>query len=445
MSATAARRGIHSPVARGILALFACLAALANARADLIRLKSGGEVRGKIVKSRTNRDSITLETLSGAVVTVAKTDLQFATMRPLSVEEYESRLRRIPETVEAHWELADWCRQKALVNQRETHLRTVLRLDAEHEAAHRALGHIRQKGGWVDRDELMTSQGYVKYKGKYITAQEFELAGKTEVERQAEREWFQKVKLWSGWVQGSRFSDAGKPQEGWKSLDQIRDPDATPAVMRFLGESEHRELRGLAVKILSQSASEKPVASLVQLSLKDEDPAIRRSALDGLSEERHAAAMPLYLKFLKHDLNPVVCRAGWALEVVGNEKSVPSLIDALITPHNYQVRVPGSGQPNFSFSTNGGFAGAPSLPPQIEAGLRTGRYPNGVIVLDGIPGAGTELAKTRIITVTVEQQNVEVLGALQKLTGQDFGYDERTWRLWWAAEKNQGVKTLLKS
>ena len=69
-------------------------------------------------------------------------------------------------------------------------------------------------------------------------------------------------------------------------------------------------------------------------------------------------------------------------------------LDALVTSHNYQVRVPGSSQPNYSFSTNGGFAGGASLPPNIEMGLRAGQYPNGVIVLDGTHG-GTELTRSR--------------------------------------------------
>ncbi len=46
----------------------------------------------------------------------------------------------------------------------------------------------------------------------------------------------------------------------------------------------------------------------------------------------------------------------------------------------------------------------------------------------------------KMVTVTVNQPNQETLTTLQKLTGQNFGFDERTWRLWWAAEKNTGVQ-----
>lgn len=433
----------RSPLLGGwALAISAALASGSSVSADLVKLNSGGELRGKIVKGRTNHQSVTLETLSGATVTVLRTDFAFVTMRPMNVEEYESRIRKLPATVDAHWELAEWCRQKALVKQREIHLRHVIQLDPAHEAAHLALGHIRQKDGWTSKDELMTSQGYVKHKGKYITSQEFELIGKTETERQEERAWFQKVKLWSGWVEGTVTSGAEKQRDGWQSLEAINDPNATPAVMRFLAPNENRELRSLAVKILSHVGGTKPVTGLVQFSLNDVDPEVRYQALYGIGKDQKDKAMPLYVKHLKHEANFVVCRAGTALGVVGNEKAVPALIEALITSHNYQVRVPGNSQPNYSFSTGGGFAGGSSLPPNVEMGLRTGQYPNGVIVLD--PSA-TELSRTRLVPVTIDHQNAEVLSALQKITGKNFGYDKRTWHLWWAAEKNQGVKGPLKS
>ena len=31
-----------------------------------------------------------------------------------------------------------------------------------------------------------------------------------------------------------------------------------------------------------------------------------------------------------------------------------------------------------------------------------------------------------------------MLASVQKITKRDFGYDERTWHLWWAAEKTAG-------
>ncbi len=418
------------------LAAGAVLAGDGVARADLIKLSSGGELRGKIVKGRATRESVTLETLSGAVVTVSRAEMQFLTMRPVAVEEYESRARKLPETAEAHWEMADWCKQKALLKQRETHLRRVVELAPDHDQAHQMLGHVLTKSGWTSRDEMMERQGYVKHRGKYITTQELELVEKTESERQDEKAWFQKVKLWSGWLRGTAASNPDKPREGWQALESINDPHAAPAVTHYLSEHERREVRLLAVKILSHVGGDKAVPGLVKLSLKDGDHDIRYQALQGITPAQHTRALPMYVKELKNDFNPVVRRAGAALGILGGDKAVNPLIDALVTTHSYQVRVPGTSQQSYSFSTDGSFGGGNSLSPDLQAQIAAGQFPNGVIVLDGTPGSIQ--SKTKLVTVTVNHQNAEVLTALQKLTGKNFGYDKRTWHLWWAAEKNQG-------
>jgi hypothetical protein len=110
------------------------------------------------------------------------------------------------------------------------------------------------------------------------------------------------------------------------------------------------------------------------------------------------------------------------------------LIDSLITTHEYAIRVPGGGTAA-SFGVDGSMGGGGSVLPQgIEAGLRTGQYPNGVIVLN-TPGVSMP---QRTMMVAVDQQNAAVLTALQKLTGENYGYDERLWRLWWAAKKAAG-------
>jgi len=92
-----------------------------------------------------------------------------------------------------------------------------------------------------------------------------------------------------------------------------------------------------------------------------------------------------------------------------------------------------------SFGSNGSFAnsGQSQLTPEIEAMLRGGQFPNGVIVNN--PSVN-QLQRTKIIKVKYDHQNSEVLTALQKLTGANHGYDKRNWRLWWTAKKNGTAK-----
>lgn len=414
-----------------LLAAAPCWLAPLPASADLVRLKSGGELRGKVVKTA-DGESVTVATDSGARVTVAAAAVEFVTPRSATIEEYESRARRTPDAVPDQLELAEWCRLKGLTSQRMQHLQRVIELEPDHEKARAALGHIWQEGQWVDQDEMMAGKGYVKYKGKYITTLEMELIEKTEEEVEAEKAWYPRIRLWVNWLKGSH---QGRQAEALVNLQGVTDPNACPAVVKFLvNDDANVMLRQLAVQVLSQPGGPKPVVGLTRLAVLDPLPELRKAALDALKPDQYATAQPYLLRDLRHKQNVVVCRAAAALERVGDDEAVIPLIQALMTTHQYTVRVPVA-QMSVALGSNGAIGGSSgsSLPPDIEAGLRTGQYPNGVIVLNG-PGPPPEAA-TRVVTVNYTHQNAEVLSALQKLTGTNFGFDRRTWRLYWNAEK----------
>ncbi len=409
-----------------------------SADADLIKLKNGGEIRGTISsKPRPGgSDKVVIETLIGTIVEIDRAGVEFVTKRSLTVEEYETRKKTAANTVEAQWELAEWCRKQKLKDERGIHLQRVLELDPEHTRAHYGLGHTKREGRWMSKDDIhnaMLAQGYVKYKGKYITPQELELIEKSQVELESEREWFKKVRLWHGWLTG-RNTDRAK--NGLELLEKITDADAVSALMRLMQDDKNKFVRALYVKILTQIGGNKPVGPLVAASLTDTDREVRYAALNGISAERQQAAIPLYIRALKHDLNGVVQRAATALGRIGDAGVVPALIDSLVTTHRYKVTVRGSSSPTYSFGTNGSFANpnAAIVPPEIAIKLRTGQLPYGVIINRQEP-PGAE-RRVKVVNVKLDQKNSEVLSALTKLTRKDFGYDKRTWNLWWTAQKN---------
>lgn len=407
--------------------------------ADLIRLDNGGEIRGTIEKKESvvTSDTVTIVTLSGVSVAVERQHIQFVTRRPHLVELYETRAKRTLNTLEAQWELAEWCRQQGatLKKQREVLLQRVLELDPEHQKAHDALKHTKRNGIWMTRDEERRSQGYVKYKGRYITPQELELIEKTEAELDAERRWYRKVHVWRGWLTG-RYSQ--KREEGLAELQKIDDPHAVPALRHKFSDDKNAKFRQLYVSILSQIPGDKPVPALVSQSLRDSDYEIRYSALNGLSPQQHDRAMLIFARELKNGYNSIVRRAGRGLERVGDERVVFNLIDALVTTHRYRIRVPAHDR-TMSFRTNGSFGNTSGvvLPPEIEVMLRTGQLPNGVIVQGS---AVNRPQPTKVIRVKHSHKNAEVLAALQKVTKADFGYDGRSWRLWWTAKKNGTIQ-----
>ena len=52
-----------------------------------------------------------------------------------------------------------------------------------------------------------------------------------------------------------------------------------------------------------------------------------------------------------------------------------------------------------------------------------------------IPPA-TQARTTRTVTIKGDVKNAEVLAALKKITGQDFGYNKRAWEVWWQTQAN---------
>ncbi|MGC1276527.1 MAG: HEAT repeat domain-containing protein [Planctomycetaceae bacterium] len=414
-------------IARAALVLPMLPAALV---ADVVRLKSGGEVRGSVVDADETADSetVTVETLSGGTISVRKTDVEFITRRPRVVEEYERKAQNAANTVEAQWELAEWCRLNDLDERRREHLERIVEVEFDHAEARQALGQIQHDGQWMTREEVMRDRGLVPYKGRWITPQELELIEKTAAERDREQRWFTEVRKLKAWLRGN--SDDLRRQS-IATLRALRDPDAVPALAKFFGDDPDPAVRSLYVSVLAAMPGDKPVEPLVTQSLHDVDADVRREALAAIGETRSDAALPYFLKGLQHERNEVVRRAGLGLEKVGDERAVPDLMKALITTHRYRIQVPDN-TPTYAFARNGAFGpGGTPLTPEIEMAMRTGALPYGVNVVDL-----TQPRRTRMVTVSVNQENAEVLTALQAITGETFGFDERTWRLWWAAKKN---------
>ena len=428
-SEMAYRKGLQ-PTAAATVGVLCCLLWGQAGFSDLIRLKNGGEVRGQIERKPGGslKTPVTIRTLAGTRLVIDRANIEFVTRRSLKIEEFDTRVRSTPDTVEGHWGLAEWCRQQQLRSQRTAELERVIELQPDHEAAHLALGHQLHDGKWFTRDAWMESQGYVKYKSRYVTTQELELLKKTKQELSEEREWSKKIRLWSTWLNGR---DPQRSAVAQAQLVQIDSPQAVSGLRRNFWEDSNPRVRSLYVQILSQISGPAPVSALVEQSLHDPEYEIRYAALSGLDPEQASIARDLFVRALRHDSNYVVRRAGIGLQRVGDESVVLALIDAIVTRHRYRVRVPESN--SISIGTDGSAAtGVQALSPEIQAALRTGQYPNGVIVRR----PQEPIVRTRIVQVIQDHRNEEVHAALRKLTGKSFGFDKRTWRLWWTAHKN---------
>ncbi len=417
-----------------VILMSLCLLWRTEARADLVRLQNGGELRGSLVKGsdKTSDPELTIVSFTGATITVPRTEVDSVQLRSAPVEEYVTRSREIPHTVEAHQQLADWCSSRQLKAQRIEQLELLLELEPDNEVIHRSLGHIRQDGEWMSREETMAKQGYVLHKGKYITQLEMELLEQTGAERAAEQVWYPKVKQWTGWLGGR---DARRIAEGLQNLHAIQDPDAVAALWNYLGQQQNPEYRQLFVQVAGQLKGPKPVRRLSQGLLAEGNEPIFRMALATIDDDQQVEVVKYCLPGLKDKSNDVVQRAAIVVGQFGDERVIPDLIDALITTHRYKVQVPDtSNDVGFGVASNGVPTMLPSgnstmLPSDIEMLNRLGQLPFGYTVNDTRP------KRTRTVSVKSDVRNTQVLAALQKLTQQNFGYDQRDWQRWWALKK----------
>ncbi len=413
-----------------ILATAAGLGWASAAPGDVVRLKSGGEVRGSLVKGsdKTRDPELMIVSFSGATITVPRTEVESVQMRSPAIEEYVTRSREIPHTVEAHQQLADWCISRQLKAQRVEQLELLLELDPENEVVHRSIGHVRHDGEWMSRDEAMAKQGYVLHKGKYITQLELELLDQTGVERAAEQVWYPKVKQWSGWLSGR---DPRRVTEGLQNLRSIQDPDAVAALWNYLGQQQNSDYRQLFVEVAGQIKGPKPVRRLSQSLLNEGYEPVFRMALATIDEDQKIEVVKYCLPGLKNKSNDVVQRAAIVVGQFGDERVIPDLIDALITTHTYNVQVPdNTSSTTFGVASNGVPTLLPSgntaiLPNNIEMLSRLGQLPYGYTVNETNPKV------MRTVTVKSDFRNTQVLAALKLLTKQDYGYDQRDWQRWW--------------
>ena len=155
----------------------------AVARAEIFKLTTGGEVSGELVnREESPRLHYVIRPYAGGEITLAASQVtRVVPQRPVDVEYQRQRLK-YGDSVQDHWELAEWCRGKRLKKQNHFHLEQLLLLDSDHEEARRLLGYKLVDGKWITREEQMKSRGYVKYNGSWVLPQEVQVREKQKKE-----------------------------------------------------------------------------------------------------------------------------------------------------------------------------------------------------------------------------------------------------------------------
>jgi len=329
--------------------------------------------------------------------------------------EYTSRLLKMEDTAAGHAELARWCEQVGLDEKAERHWREVLFRDADHEAAHAALGHVRRGEEWV---EAATSPGVP-------AASDREPA---EASREARRRALART-VQDAYVTYLNADDETTWQEGAQRMRMIRDAEAAEPVHRILSSGTERTRR-LMCEVLGQLPGREAARRLVRVLLADTSRAVYDAAVEALAMRSDDHALAPLLNALDGS-EEAVQRAAHALGELRERRAVPKLIARLTIRQvrTKKFKEKRSSGPHFFFGKVATYIA--DVDPVVAPGV-VAFDP----VIGGLPvGAGASTpAEDQYETVRREVVVLvrlpEVRKALVTITGQDFEFDEAAWRGW---------------
>jgi hypothetical protein len=386
-----------------VAALLLGVATGLSAHADVLELTNGGRVEGRLVQAADGeKKSYVVELAGGGRVTIPRGQVAQVDSTSEAEAEYAELARTAPDTVESHWKLAEWCRDRKLRPLAQKHLTRILELDPNHGDARAILGFRKKDGEWKTREEVMAARGMVMYEGRYVTRQHVELLEKRKEAKETHADWANNLERLRRWLTGKRQD---RSAQALAEIQSIGDPAAAPAVAAMLKREDDPDIKRLWMEAAARMDHRAAVDVLVQLSLLDPDAEIRHESLEYLIRSGRRGLVTPYVRALKDRDNEIINRAGAALGQIGDASAMGALIDALITKHQFKVAE--GQQDTYTFSPQSG-------------GMTFG-------------GGGPKY-------ITQPLRNPDVLAALVSLSGGvSFDYDQAQWRRWLAAQAKQQV------
>jgi len=245
------------------------------------------------------------------------------------------------------------------------------------------------------------------------------------------------------------YSSETRRREAEAQLLEIRDPVAIGPLVRVLG-SDAGAIRILLAHVLVAIPGPEASTALVVRLLDERDGDVRFAIMDELLQRNATEVSRVLVKGLRSDRPEVVNRAAWGLANVNAVSAVPKLVGVLVTVRYEVVMASAAGGLGEGQAVSGMFGSVPPSPTGAAVGPNVVAYGVHSLPSYGLPespalpnsgfgpspaslpaNGGLLSARGPIPRlVRVPYRNPQVLAALVKLTGQDFGWDVAAWRNW---------------
>ncbi len=439
------RHGGDGPTTGWLWTLAVCLGACVQGSADVIELRGGGEIQGKVITDPAKPDTVQVLLLKGKnPLTFQRKQILKVTPKVSPLDQYLVKKQQLSATAPAEYELGLWCEQHGLTDLARAHYEAAVAQDRMFEPAHKKLGHVQHGSQWFSPDELRQMQGLVKYKGRWVT-EEARAKGEESAQVSAtQATWVRRIKM----LRQAMVAGADdRRREAEAEMMQIHEVEAVYPLVRVLG-GDTMAMRTILAHVLAAIPGKESNRALVDMLLAEPEDEVRHVVLDKIREHQQPGTVPQLVKALRSENVRVVNRAGWALGQLGAMAAVPALVAALLTTEERIEYAPSDSAGQAVSGANVGPSPAlmamnpnwlayltpPVVAPGVVAygGYTTPFYYNQEQITGGLMGSLAPATGRgpvpRVLTYTY--QNVEVLNALVKLTGQDFGYDGAAWRRW---------------
>ncbi|MCC9657656.1 HEAT repeat domain-containing protein [Rhodopirellula halodulae] len=370
---------------------------LGSVAADTVTLNSGGQMTGKVREVDSAKNPyILVQVDSELSVALPKANSRLV-VSDEKLQEYRQRVVRAGLDGQAHYELASWCKENGLLQQRQYHLLRTIDLIPDHANARAALRYVERDGKWILYEEWRRSQGLVKdRKGHWVLPEVITWRSSSDENDKTAKRWIKTIKqLLAKILRGDN--------EAMEELIAISDPLASQAMAKELVDSQSkgtawRPVRMVWLKKLMEFRTGPAVEAIVKTGLLEPDDVVREEALKWLQTNETGSAIATYMPWLKSNSPKQVKAAARALSYFPNPEAAFAYIDALVTIEKKAQQVGGGTQAGFDNTGSGGFSQG-----------------------------------SKQVVVNKPHRHPEVLQLLRAIAPDvDFGYDKSAWKQYFA-------------